>query len=170
MQFLPATSRTLRLATVAFALVLQIHGAQAQQASATATATAKEIIILTGSSMMFNPLIAGVIEQARLLLLQQNPSLSKPLTEVAEKLRSDMQPRMDELVTEMASEYTSRFSEQELKDLLAFHKSPLGRKLMVEQPAIVEASLKFAQTWANNLSDEVVAKLRDELKKRGYSL
>ena len=35
---------------------------------------------------------------------------------------------------------------------------------------MVDSSMKFAQTWANTLSEEVVAKMRDELKKRGHNL
>jgi hypothetical protein len=30
--------------------------------------------------------------------------------------------------------------------------------------------MKFAQDWANTLSDQVVGKMRDELKKRGHAL
>jgi hypothetical protein len=35
---------------------------------------------------------------------------------------------------------------------------------------VVDDSMKFAQDWANKLSDQVVAKMRDELKKRGHAL
>lgn len=170
MHILQATNRAVRLATVIFALAVLGPVAHAQQPTAMAISTAKEIISVTGSSALFNPLIAGVVEQAKLLLLQLNPNLSKPLTEVSEKIRSDLAPRFDELVNEMAGLYGAKFTEQELKDLLAFYKSPLGKKVLIEQPTIVDASLKFAQTWANSLSDEVVAKMRDELKKKGYSL
>jgi hypothetical protein len=31
-------------------------------------------------------------------------------------------------------------------------------------------SLKFAQDWATALSDQVVGKMREELKKRGHAL
>ena len=31
-------------------------------------------------------------------------------------------------------------------------------------------SMRFAQDWANKLSDEVIAKMRDEMKKRGHVL
>ena len=30
--------------------------------------------------------------------------------------------------------------------------------------------MKFAQNWANKLSDEVIAKMREEMKKRGHNL
>ena len=59
---------------------------------------------------------------------------------------------------------------QELKDVLAFYKTPAGKKLLAEQPKIVDSSMKFAQDWANKLSDQVIAKMREELKKRGHAL
>lgn len=170
MHFMFATKRAARLATVAIALAVLSPAAYAQQPTPAALATAREIVAVTGGSALFNPLIAGVVEQAKILLLQQNPSLSKVLTEVGDKMRADLAPRYDELVNEMARLYAVRFTEPELKDLLAFNKSPLGKKLLAEQPLIVDASMKFAQTWSNSLSDEVVAKMREELKKRGYAL
>lgn len=170
MRFIQVANRAARLAAVAIALAVSITAAHAQQPSAAALATAKELVTVTGSTALFNPLIAGVVEQAKLLLLQQNPNLNKDLTEIANKLRTDLTPRFGELVNEMARLYATHFNEQELKDLLAFHKSPLGKKLLTEQPQIVDGSLKFAQSWANTLSDEVVAKMRDEMKKRGHAL
>jgi hypothetical protein len=170
MHFMQAAKRATRLATVAFALAGLSSAAHAQQPTPAALAAAKEIVIVTGGAALFNPLVPGVVEQAKLLLLQQNPSLSKVLTEVGDKIRTDLSPRIDELVNETARLYAVRFTEQELKDLLAFNKSALGKKLLAEQPQIVDASLKFAQTWSTTLSDEVVAKMREELKKKGYAL
>jgi hypothetical protein len=73
-------------------------------------------------------------------------------------------------VNDVAKLYASRFTEQELKDILAFYKSPLGRKLIVEEPAILDQSMKNAQVWAENLSQEVIAKMRTEMKKRGHDI
>jgi hypothetical protein len=120
--------------------------------------------------VMFNPLIAGVVEQAKLLFLQQNPGLSKDLNEITAKLRSDLNVRQDELSVEMARQYATRFTEPELKEVRAFYTSPTGKKMLVEQPQITDTTLKFAQEWANKLSDEVVGKMREELKKRGHAL
>ena len=170
MQFMQATNRVVRLATVAIVLAVLSPTAHAQQPTAAALSIAKEIVSVTGSITLFNPLIAGVVEQAKLLFLQQNPNMSKDANEVATKMRADLAPRLDELSNEMARLYATKFTEPELKELLAFNKSPLGKKLLAEQPTIVDASLQFAQTWANSLSDEVVGKMREELKKRGHAL
>ena len=74
MRFMQATHRAIRLATVAIALAVSSPAAYAQQPSAAAMATAKEIVTVTGATTLFNPLIAGVVEQAKLLFLQQNPA------------------------------------------------------------------------------------------------
>jgi uncharacterized protein len=74
------------------------------------------------------------------------------------------------VVNETARLYAVRFSEQELKDALAFYKSPVGRKLIAEEPGIAEQSLKWTSAWADKLSEEIVAKMRAEMKKRGHEI
>jgi hypothetical protein len=164
-----AVKNTARLATVAIALVAFSPAAYSQQPSAAAMATAKELIAATGATSVFNPLIAGVVEQAKLLFLQQNPALAKDLNEIANKIRTDLAPRFAELSDEVARLYATNFTEPEIKAILVFYQSPAGKKLLAQQPTVVDASMKFAQDWANKLSDQVIAQMREELKKRGLA-
>src|SRR5215510_1752855 len=170
MSVIEAIKSAARPAALAVALAAIGPSAYAQQPSAAAMATAKELITIAGATTLFAPLIAGVVEQAKLLFLQQDPSLAKDLNEITAQLRTDLQPRFAELTDEVARSYATNFTEQELKEILTFYKTPSGKKLLVEQPKIVDASMKFAQEWANKLSDQVVIKMRDELKKRGHQL
>jgi hypothetical protein len=71
---------------------------------------------------------------------------------------------------EIAHQYATHFTEAELKEILAFYQSPAGKKMLLEQPKVVNGSMQFAQDWANKLSTEVTAKMRDELKKRGHPM
>jgi hypothetical protein len=161
---------TCRAALFAAAVVAMAPAAQAQQPSAAALASAKEFVALTGATQIFSPLVAGVVEQSKMLYLQQNPGLSKDLNEIAAKLKADINPRLEELNVEMARIYATRFTESELKEIMAFYGSPTGKKMLIEQPQAAELSLKFAQDWSIKLSDEVVGKMREELKKRGHNL
>jgi uncharacterized protein len=85
-------------------------------------------------------------------------------------LHADYATRSAELMNEVAKIYASRFTEQELKDALTFYKSPLGRKLVTEEPNILDQSMRTAQTWAEALSQEIIAKIRAEMKKRGHDI
>jgi hypothetical protein len=144
--------------------------AAAQQPTAGAIATAKELITVKGAGALYEPIVPGVIEHAKAVFLQANPTLGKDLNEVALKLRADYAPRSAEVMNDVAKLYAMRFTEQELKDALAFYKSPLGRKLLAEEPNLLDQSMKNAQTWADKLSEEVIAKIRTEMKKRGHEI
>jgi hypothetical protein len=140
------------------------------QPSAEAVDTARQIIALKGGENIFNTLIPGVIEQSKYMFEQQNPNLGNALRDVATKLRNELTPRRAELNSEVAKVYASRFTEKEVKDLLTFYQSPLGRKLIAEEPKALDQSMSYAQDWARRLSDEVVAKMRAEMKKLGHDI
>ena len=167
----PVLARSLCVIVLTFACVALVGVARSQQQpSPAAITTAKELIEIKGALNIFEALVPGVIEQTKNMFLQTNPALSKDLNEVAAQLRAELAPRRAELTEQVALLYAQRFTEQELKSTLLFYKSPLGKKLAAEEPGFVDQSLRFAQDWANKLSDEVVGKMRVEMKKKGHDL
>ncbi|HVY01115.1 MAG TPA: DUF2059 domain-containing protein [Pseudorhodoplanes sp.] len=143
---------------------------RAQEPPATSVALAKELILLKGGNSMLDPIIPGVIESAKNVLLQTSPMLAKQLNEVAANLRKEMDPKRDELVTLMARNYASKFTEAELKDLLAFYKSPLGKKMITDEPQVIDQSMARVQSWSNSFSEQMLVRLRADMKKRGYDM
>lgn len=168
--------RLMPLAGLAIVLMAMSSTAQAQNAqaqkkpSAQEMAVAKELTLLIGAADLSKPLIAGVVEQAKVVFLQQNPALSKDLNEVAETVRTELEARISEFTDEVARLYALHFTEEELKEILAFYKSPVGKKMQAQQPLIVNASGQFAQEWASDLSDVALNRIRDELRKKGHNL
>jgi hypothetical protein len=144
--------------------------ARAQQPSPAAVTTAKEVIQIKGGLNMFDPVINGVVEHHKNLLLQANPTAAKDLEEVAKRLRTELAPRVTEIQTEIARAYASQFTEQELKDALAFYKTPLGKKLIDAEPKALDEASKRVDAWASKFAEEVTGKLRAEMKKKGHNL
>ena len=143
---------------------------QAPQPSASAVALAREILVLKGSTNILDPLVVGVVEQTKNMFMQTNFAIGKDINEVALELRKELAPRRDALIEDIARMYAQRFTEQEIKDTLTFYNSPLGKKLITEEPQFVDQSLQYAQNWANRLSEEVINKFRAAMKKRGHDL
>jgi uncharacterized protein len=153
------------------ALVLAaLSPAQAQQPSANAIALAKEIIIVKGGNAIYDPVIPQIVNQARTVFLQSNPLLGKDLGEVAAKLQAEYTPRTAELINDGAALYASKFTEQELKDVLAFYKSPVGRKVIAQEPVILDQSSSNVDQWANKVAQEIIAKFRNEMRRRGHEI
>ena len=138
--------------------------------SPTALLLAKELIDLKGAASAYDPLVNGVIQYHRNFIMQTNPNRARDLDAVAQKLALDLAPRKAEMQQELTRIYASHFSEQELKDALAFFKTPLGKKLITEEPKALEASMKAADDWSRRFAIEVDAKFRAEMQKRGHNL
>lgn len=164
--------RSVRAAALVLALVAVGGVAEAQQPapSPAAVSLAREILILKGASDLWDPIIPNTISRARNMFLQSNINLAKDITEIADQLRAEYAPRTAELSNEVARAYASRFTEAELKELLAFYKSPVGRKAIAEEPQVIDASAARMLEWGGKFSDEIINKMRAEMKKRGHDL
>ncbi len=138
--------------------------------SANSVALARELLELKGGSQMFEGMINGVIESAKNSFLPNNPNLNRPLNEVAVQLRKEFEVKKLELANEVARVYARRFTEQELRELLAFYKTTLGRKVLSEEALAVEDGFKRAQEWTSEFSDQVLTKMRVEMRKKGHDL
>lgn len=150
------------------ALLLSATPTLAQQPSKNALSLANEILDIKGSMTIFEAVIPGVIEKSKSTLLQMNPNLFKEINDIATDLRKEFAPRLTSLRTEIARIYATRFTEQEMKETIAFYKSPLGKKILAEEPNFVDRSMSAAQDWAIKLNDEVLQRFRAEMKKRGH--
>ena len=154
-------------------LTVGIASAQAQQnpqPTAAALTTAREIVDLKGAITLFKPVVSGVVETVKLRILQTNPNLQRDLDAVAMDLKTQAEPRFNEIHEQLAKIYAQHFNEQELKDILVFYKSPLGKKLTAEEPKFTDQSMVFVQEWADKLAAEMVDKFRAEMKKKGHDL
>jgi uncharacterized protein len=70
----------------------------------------------------------------------------------------------------MARIYANEFTEQELKDLVTFYKSPLGAKLLGQEPKTMRASMSYMSAWAENFAEIVNGQFRAEMRKRGKEI
>ena len=162
--------RLVLAAAVAFACFAVTGAARAQQPTPATVALAKELVVLKGGAAMFDPLIPGVIERAKQTFVPTNPQLIGPLNQVAAQLNKEFAAKRAEVLNEVSRVYAQHFTEAELKQILAFYKSPVGRKMLVEEPKAIDQSLKAAQDWANKFSEVVLERFRAEMKKKGYDL
>lgn len=168
------STRHIMAALVALALVGHARPAAAQtpaeSPSPAAVLIAKQIVELKGVKAMMDPIPRGVVEKVKNLFMQTNFMWAKDLDEVAIQLHKEFDPRASELVDASARIYASHFTEPELRQILAFYQSPLGQKMIAEEPKTIDESMVNAGKWATNLSDEVMAKMRADMKKRGHDM
>ena len=177
-------SRILSAAGLALGLALAGAPAQAQQKNGAAPvavpglkpgtpaaiAAAKEILTMKNASAMYANAVPNLVEQTKNVLMQSNLNYQKDLNEVAGVVAQQLNGRQNEIGDGMAQIYASEFTEQELKDLVTFYKSPLGKKLIDAEPRAIGLSMAFMNSWAQNFSETVMGAFRAEMRKRGKEI
>ena len=141
-----------------------------KQCSPGAKDAANEILEFRGASAMYANIIPNLVLQTKESLLAANLNYQKNLTEVPTIVNQNLQGREKEVGEGMAQIYCNEFSEQELKDLVTFYKSPLGQKLLLSEPRAIQFSIAYMNHWAQQFAETVNAQFRAEMRKRGKQI
>ncbi|TMJ59056.1 MAG: DUF2059 domain-containing protein [Alphaproteobacteria bacterium] len=139
-------------------------------ASPAAAAAAKEILAMKNASAMYASAVPNIVQQTKDQLMQSNINYQKDLNEVAVVVAQKLAGREKEIGEGMATVYANEFTEQELKDLVAFYKSPLGKKLLASEPRAIQFSMSYMKQWAQIFSETVNGEFRAEMRKRGKEI
>ena len=63
-----------------------------------------------------------------------------------------------------------RMSEPELKDVSNFFKSASGKKYIEQQPLVLNALYVSMQSWQQQMSQDMMTRVREEMKKKGHEM
>jgi uncharacterized protein len=169
-------ARILSAAGLALGLALTGVPAGAQQtpplkpASPAAIMAAKEILAMKNASAMYANAVPNIVQRTKDQLLQTNLNYQKDLNEVAVIVAKKLAGREREIGDGMAKIYANEFTEQELKELVTFYKSPLGQKLLSTEPKAIQFSMGYMNQWAQAFAETVNGEFRAEMRKRGKQI
>lgn len=182
----PAAVLTVAAASMLLALVLA-GPAPAQDAAAPAPqadpavpvlpepepahlAAAVDFLIASGATKGFEDMIPQFLDQIRLRFVGQRPEIADMINDASLTVVTEFVKRRDDLNKDLGKIYTSRFSEQELKDMAAFYRTPAGQKLATQQSDVLQESVPVVQSWSRKLSNDMAARIKEEVAKNGQKL
>lgn len=142
------------------------HGIAQDEFSESHMAAAKEVVLSTKGLENFDNILPILAEQTRTLFIQSDPARTQEIDEVTTEIAISMAPQRSDLNRTVYEIWARRFSEEELKQLADFYKSPLGKKLADNGPTITALAIGAARQWQDKLATEMVSLVREELDKR----
>lgn len=160
----------LRAGAFLIALAAVSQPAAAQTGQSDSFQLARDVVVASGATRAFEGVVPSILQQSLGVFVQQNPDLQKELTESIKSIAPEFEKRVSEIIDIVARVYASRFSEGELKDILAFYRSDSGKKLVTLLPNVLEESFAKTQEWGGKISEEIVLRLRAEMKKKGHAI
>ena len=81
------------------------------------------------------------------------------------KLKKRLDPR--DLLDDLANVYARHLSHADIKALIKFYKSPVGRRFVKLQPTIMGESMQVGQRWGQKVSAKVAAEIQKMQDKKG---
>lgn len=166
------TARWLRSAAFAGAVGLALATAvHAEDPDPAAITKAKEFMAAAQSVRLADQMLTLMEKPLAQLIEKANPGRGKEIADLLrEKLFPAMRERLPEFTELAAHVYAKHFTAAELDQLIAFYDSPIGKKLLAEQPAMLSEMNAVAQAWGQNLAMDVMRKLAPEFEKRGLAM
>ncbi|WP_163334605.1 DUF2059 domain-containing protein, partial [Klebsiella aerogenes] len=82
---------------------------------------------------VYDGAVVSTVQSVKNSLIQSNLNFQRDIEEISLKLAGELKGRENQISDAMAQIYANDFTEQELKDLLTFYKSPLGKKSIEQE-------------------------------------
>lgn len=130
----------------------------------------RDVVLYSGIARSFETIVPQYFEQIGSNLTRTRPELIKDLNLVMTQLKPEFDKRVEEMIDNAAKLYATRLTEQQLKDTAAFFKSPSGIAYVQAQPALMGDLFPAMQAWQKQLSEDMVTRIRAEMKKKGHEI
>lgn len=140
--------------------------AQANQTKANITPAhfkaAEEVLLASGADKEFKTSLKAVVDQyGEQVPLEKRDKFKQVLNDFLAKY-ADWESVKDNLT----SMYAEAFTEAELKQLAAFYRTPLGKKVIEEQPLLLQKSVQLGQTLIASHQIELQQQLQEVFKEK----
>lgn len=159
-----------RFPALCAALMLTCASAQVLADASSHAADAERFLLLARADKLAVPVFAQVQQMFAQRFAESNaPQSEKAVLETYQAQANtalDQAVGWDKLKPDMVKLYTNNFSEQEIKELIRFYESPLGKKVLEQMPSLTAQSAQLTQRKleaavpkVNQLLAEMTAKL-----------
>jgi hypothetical protein len=145
------------LITAVMVLVIAVGGAWAAEDAHYQAAS--ELLELAH----MDEVLSQTIDQMLDLQIQQNPELAlyeKVMREFFAKYMS-----WDALKEDFIKIYMEEFTEAELKDMIAFYKTPTGQKAITKTPVLASRGAQLGQQRVQDNINELIQMIKDETER-----
>ena len=140
------------------------------QPSPESLAAARELVTTARMDEAMRGVFPLLMQQLKPAIAQGRPEVERDLETLMPLFTSVMNERMQEFTELVARLYASNFSAAELRDVIAFYRTPTGAKFVASQTALAQQSLALGQQFAQRAFGDLQDRIKQELRKKGHAL
>jgi uncharacterized protein len=131
---------------------------------------AGQVLKASGLGVIFQNAVPNVVGSLRVNVTRTRPELAKDIEDALKVVEADVIKVTDEGTRAAARFLAVRMSESELKDVLTFLNSAVGKKYVESLPGVTEDIVPFVELWGQEVTGRLTKTFQDEMAKRGHKL
>ena len=159
-----------RLMIVGVMLLFSISTAPAQTPSPEALAVARSLISTMKLTDQYKALLPVILLSIKPAVVQGRAEIERDYDAMAAQIADAYAPYYSSMVDSAASLYASNFTVDELREIDAFYRLPVGQKLLQKSPAITQQSMQIGQDASRKAAEDLRVRLTDLLRQKGHKM
>jgi len=128
-----------------------------------------ELMDVMGMKNITRQVSMSVAKQLAYGLKQAQPDIDRKAFEIVLSVSDEMlTARSDEFLGKIVPLYAKHFTEAELDELLAFYRSPIGRKTNETMPGLMQESMELVATESQSSIPKIKERVTEKLRAEGF--
>jgi hypothetical protein len=159
----------LRILILAFgSAAVMADASLAQDIPAEKKADIEKLMEMTGALKLGQMMSTAIVGEFSKAIKAGRPNIPESalnaVTEEVNAVISENLPSFTEISVQI---YDKHFTADEIRSLIAFYSSDLGKKVINVMPTITQESIKAGKDWGESLGPELQRRVRARLEKEG---
>jgi len=159
-----------RLMIIGVMLLFSISTAPAQTPSPEALAMARSLISTMKLTDQYKALLPVILLSIKPAVVQGRPEIERDYDAMAAQIADAYAPYYSSMVDSAASLYASNFTVDELREIDAFYRLPVGQKLLQKSLAMTQQSMQIGQDASRKAAEDLRIRLTDLLRQKGHKM
>jgi len=159
-----------RLMIIGVMLLFSISTAPAQTPSPEALAVARSLISTMKLTDQYKALLPVILLSIKPAVVQGRAEIERDYDAMAAQIADAYAPYYSSMVDSAASLYASNFTVDELREIDAFYRLPVGQKLLQKSLAITQQSMQIGQDTGRKAAEDLRIRLTDLLRQKGHKM
>jgi uncharacterized protein len=158
------------LTVVGSLLLVSLGAARAQAPSPEAMTAARELVTTLKLSDQYKALLPVILLGIKPGLVQDRPEIERDYNAMMPAIADAYTPYYNAMINSIAKVYAESFSVDELHQITAFYREPVGQKYLQKSQSILRQGVQIGEDTGRKAAEDLKAKLTQLLREKGHKL
>ena len=147
-------------------LLFWTGAAPAQMPSSEAMTAARNLVTTLKFSDRYKALLPAILLNIKPTLTQDRPEIERDYDAMTATIADAYTPYYNAMIDNVATVYAGSFSIEELREIEAFYRRPVGQKFLEKSPGILQQGIQVGEEGSRKAAEDIKARLTQLVRQK----